>query len=261
VLDVADSLHWFSEMMRHWAGWTTVFRLSGTAAAALADRPAEATHLGYQSWAWAECDPDVERSAACAARAVEIATAVGDDRLQGWACFYAANTSLIFDRYEEGLAQATRAAGHFDRTDDRDGQTQAQLTRAVCLRLLGRNAESLAGYEAILGLLRSPGGRPAGFVGITTEAGVLAGIGTTAHALGDDGRALAALAEALRVGDTDPRPITPVLVRVMLARVLRALGRTPEALDRLQECRAIERAAGMPPDPALTAMIEEYERG
>ncbi len=51
VIDVAESLHWFSDWWVHWGHWHEVFSLAVQAARALGDDDALATQLGYLSWA------------------------------------------------------------------------------------------------------------------------------------------------------------------------------------------------------------------
>ena len=51
VIDVAESLHWFSDWWVHWGHWHEVFSLAVQAARVLGDDHALATQLGYLSWA------------------------------------------------------------------------------------------------------------------------------------------------------------------------------------------------------------------
>ncbi|MFC7643325.1 hypothetical protein ACFQX6_22675 [Streptosporangium lutulentum] len=73
VVEVAESMHWFSDQWIQWGHWTEVFELSSGASRAMGDRLQEAVHLNYLSWALSECEGRGEEGEATALRALELA--------------------------------------------------------------------------------------------------------------------------------------------------------------------------------------------
>lgn len=149
VVDVADSLHWFSDRWSDWGRWRDLFALSVAAARALGDARLEGVHLGYLAWAELVERAD-EAAAVRAARASgRAARAAGDRSVQGWALFYEAWARSNGGDHEAARVPLAEAASVFTEIDDVDGRRQATLLLAVVVGRLGDTAVAAAAFDAI----------------------------------------------------------------------------------------------------------------
>ncbi|MFC7646196.1 NB-ARC domain-containing protein [Streptosporangium lutulentum] len=73
VVEMAESMHWFSDHWIAWGHWSEVFELSAGAAHALGDPRREAVHLNLLCWALSACEGRNEEGEATALRALELA--------------------------------------------------------------------------------------------------------------------------------------------------------------------------------------------
>ncbi|MGN7223778.1 AAA family ATPase [Curtobacterium flaccumfaciens] len=149
VVDVADSLHWFSDRWSDWGRWRDLFALSVTAARALGDARLEGVHLGYL--AWAELIERADEAAAVrAARASgRAARAAGDRSVQGWALIYEAWARSNGGDHEAARVRASESVAVFSAADDVDGRRQATVLLAVVVGRLGDTAVAAAAFDAI----------------------------------------------------------------------------------------------------------------
>ena len=133
VVDVADSLHWFSELWTDWGHWQEFFELAVVSARALGDQRLEAMHLGYLVWAQVHETYDRDLPRRTALLAIEAADLSGDAQQRGWANSYAAWTHFLLDREEEAAEHSRIAIGHFGSADDLDSAAEAMwiLTSAT----------------------------------------------------------------------------------------------------------------------------------
>ncbi|WP_433234968.1 helix-turn-helix domain-containing protein [Streptosporangium sp. CA-135522] len=159
VVEVAEAMHWFSDLWMHWGHWPEVFDLSATAARAMGDRTQEAVHLNYLSWARTYCQARYGEAEATALRALELARDVGDVRQQGWALTYA--TWALWGRddqpsRETALSHTRQAAECFQQAGDTEGYAQAMVSVGNCLRRIGRVEESVRHNLALVDRLRDP---------------------------------------------------------------------------------------------------------
>ncbi|GAA2215834.1 hypothetical protein GCM10009850_113020 [Nonomuraea monospora] len=162
VVEVAESMHWFSDRWTHWGHWQEVFELSRRAAQALKEPGLEATHANYLSWALSTCEGRHEEGIRAALEALEVATKAGDVRQQGWALNYAAWAAKTLPDFERGAGYASRAATLFQQAGDMDGYPQAMGIWGECLHRLGRLDEALSQHLKLIATLRDPayGGSP-----------------------------------------------------------------------------------------------------
>ncbi|MFI2709271.1 helix-turn-helix domain-containing protein [Micromonospora sp. NPDC018662] len=156
VIDVAESLHWFSDLWPHWGHWHEVFALSVEAADRLDDDHLRAVHLGYLAWAHISCRGEFDVGFRHAERAAECAGRAGDARQQGWARFYCAWARLEAGRYADALAYARESADRFRQARDWDGLPQALLGIGQSLGGLERDDEAVAAYQEVTAVVRSP---------------------------------------------------------------------------------------------------------
>ncbi|MFC3455540.1 ATP-binding protein [Amycolatopsis speibonae] len=88
VLDLAESMHWYSEIGGTASTWRDVFELAVTSAVAIGSKRDEAVHLNYLAWVQASLCDQAEESVKMAHRAWDAAVEAGDRREQGWARIY-----------------------------------------------------------------------------------------------------------------------------------------------------------------------------
>lgn len=155
VADVADALHWYSDVWVPWGHWTELFSLAVEASRRLNDPRLQATHLGYLSWAI-----NVERGDYLAAReigeqALAAATAAGDYEQRGWANFYIAWACRKAGDLDAATAAIRESVEAFTETDEDDGLAIAISSLARVLDLQGLHDESIAELNAILARLQS----------------------------------------------------------------------------------------------------------
>ncbi|NUT45177.1 MAG: tetratricopeptide repeat protein, partial [Thermoactinospora sp.] len=255
VAEVAEAMHWFSDLWMHWGHWPEVFGLSAAAARALGDRELEAVHLNYLSWAQTYCLARFGEAERTALRALELARQSGDLRQQGWSLTYA--TWALWGRQDQeskvtALEHIRRAAECFQRAGDADGLAQALVGIGNCLRRLGRLEEALSHTLAVVERLRDPsfGGSPA-VVGHAVGAG-LDVVGETYLDLGRWQEAADHYRQAL--SELRGRPITRALALSLthLGRALVHLGRTEEAREAFREAVDLYEAAD---DDARAAVV------
>jgi len=91
VLEVAESMHWFSDRRAAWRSWIDVFSWSSDAAQRLGDDRLQAVHRNYLAWALT-VHRRYDAAAAMAERAGTLARSAGDVREEAWAHRYAATS-------------------------------------------------------------------------------------------------------------------------------------------------------------------------
>jgi len=155
VVDVAEAMHWYSDLSigaRHWA---EVFQLSRDCAARLADRGQEIDHLSYLSWALTVCAGRPEDGATAAMEAHDLALATGDRRRQAWALRYANDSWRRIGAYDKALTAAERAVDLFDQVDDDTGYVTMRVGLGLVLSSLERFEDALATFRSAVEALES----------------------------------------------------------------------------------------------------------
>ncbi|MEV4160032.1 ATP-binding protein [Nonomuraea dietziae] len=239
VVEVAEAMHWFSDLWMHWGHWPEVFDLSSRAARAMGDRAQEAAHLNYLSWARTYCQARFDEAEATALRALELAREIGDVRQQGWSLIYATWSLWARDDQpskESGLRYTRQAAECFQQAGDTEGYAQAMSSMGNCLRRLGRVEESVRHNLALVERLRDPafGGSPA----IVNQA-----VGATLDLVGDGYSALGRWQEAAdhyrqALREMSERPISRAV-----ATTLTSLGKALVQLEQVEQAREAFREA------------------
>ncbi|MEV0586182.1 helix-turn-helix domain-containing protein [Nonomuraea sp. NPDC050310] len=245
VVEVAESMHWFSDQWIAWGNWREIFELSSTAARAMGDKLQEAVHLNYLSWALRICEGRAAEAEAAALRAMALAEEIGDLRQQGWALVYA--TWAIDDdpaNWARELDYISRAGELLRQAGDLEGYPQAETGHISVLRRLGRREESLERNLALVATLRDPeyGGSP---------AIVAFSLGTALDHLGDNYAELGRWAEAIdsyeqALIELQAHPIGLAFgrSRLNLARALWHVGRAGEARAAFAEAARQFRLSG-----------------
>ncbi|MFJ4103723.1 ATP-binding protein [Amycolatopsis japonica] len=88
VLDLAESMHWYSEIGGTASVWYDVFGLAVDSAIALGSKRDEAVHRNYLSWVQASLRDRADESIRMARLAWDAAVEADDQREQGWARVY-----------------------------------------------------------------------------------------------------------------------------------------------------------------------------
>jgi transcriptional regulator with XRE-family HTH domain/tetratricopeptide (TPR) repeat protein len=150
VVDVADSLHWFSEVWADWGHWFEFFSLSAASARALGDQRLVAMHLGYVVWSsWLERG-DNEESARFAEEAISAAVASGDELQIGWSHFYLGVTLRRLGRFDEGIGVVRKSLSAFTSAGDQDGAAQSMILLAQFHDGLGDHEAAVRDFESVI---------------------------------------------------------------------------------------------------------------
>ncbi|MDP4509292.1 ATP-binding protein [Nonomuraea turcica] len=256
VVEVAESMHWFSDQWIPWGHWREVFDLSSSAARAMGDRLQEAVHLNYLSWALHRCEGRAEDAEAAALRALDLAREVGDVRQQGWALVYA--TWAIRDdpaNLERELDYIRRAADLLLQAGDLEGYPQAMTAYTSALRRAGRVEEAVERCLELVTMLRDPGygGSPAI---VSFSLGTALGrLGSAYLALERWEEAVDAFQQALPELRAHPIALALGGTQRGLGTALRQVGRVEEARHALTEAVRLFEASG-DTEPAAEARRE-----
>ncbi len=182
-------------------------------------------------------------------RLLDLATAAGDRRHQGWA-----RVGMAWDAWREGRAAEAvgdyrRAASLFRAAGEREGEIWAQNGLGGALSRGGDYAGAVACYRRAAELART-----AGFA--TVEIMALNNLGSLEYGLGDPGRARARFARALDLARRAGQVREAVIPAVNLAICQADLGRLVEAAATLDSCLAQARRHGLR-DLQAMALIEQ----
>ena len=138
VVDVAESLHWYSDRTYGTEPWGLVFGLSRDCAGRLPDRRQEITHTSYLAWALSACEMRFEESAAVALGAHRLAVQLGDLKEQADALRYAGQSLSLAGRNEEALDLLRQSLALTGKIDDHDTYVQTLVGIGMTLGRLGQ---------------------------------------------------------------------------------------------------------------------------
>lgn len=150
VVDVADALHWYSDVWLSWGNWHRFFSLAVTAATNLGDPKMEATHLGYLAWAEIVETGDRERAVLTARAARDAARRADDPAQEGWANYYVGWACWLLSRVVEAAAAAADAIDAFSRAGETVGVENARLLATMIRNTRGEHLAAIDQMEATL---------------------------------------------------------------------------------------------------------------
>lgn len=240
VLDVADALHWFSDLWIPWGHWYEFFALSAEAARRLDDLRLEAMHLGYLSWAALIERADPIGARALAQRAGAAAVRAGDRGQEGWALFYeawalsGAGAGARLDPvpssdHREASDIAARAVSAFADAGDRDGAQQAVGLLADALLKAGDDERAVVVLSGLVDDAREARSGPDVSVATLTLTSALNSLAVALTRLGRTDEAVDAALEAGRVSAELGFRFGVVVAGRSRGDALLAAGRTAEA--------------------------------
>ena len=197
VVDVADALHWLSDIWLQWGHWYDLFSLAVASAEALGDKQLEATHLGYVAWTEMEERADMPGALKTAQRALAAADLADDDRQRGWANFYITSAHRLMEQREPAAAAAKLAIAQFHAVGDSDGEAQALLQLAHVRSEQGEAELTIRELQAFLPQIRAGGMSP--LVQNITEFSLRRTLSVAYRELAQWDRALDELTTALQI--------------------------------------------------------------
>lgn len=229
VVEVAESLHWYSDLWMHWGHWHEVFESAVQAAERLGDDDALATQLGYLAWAEDATRNDPKRGLEHATRALAVARRADNATQEAWALDYMSRCETDLGHPEKALEHVLAARACFESAGDREGLMQAHRGVGMILGELGRFKEAIAADRAALALLDDPDHSVPRDVAMTTRVPALSMIARNLARLGDGEAALAAASQALSAVDDADAPQYKALCLRARAHALAAMGQVEAA--------------------------------
>ncbi|OMI85994.1 transcriptional regulator [Streptomyces sp. M1013] len=230
VVEVAESLHWFSDQWIFWGHWPEVFATAARCAQTLGDPVLTATHLNYLAWARLLCEERYRESLVHSDRALALARSAHDIRQQAWAHFYQAWAHRKLAEYETAADHMRRAGRLFEAADDPEGSLTALHGVALILSESGRSEDAIDAFRGALRFLETAGDHVEPHAADFARAGLYAGLAYSCRQLGRTEEAITHLRAAIdlngRTGNTG-----------LQSRDLHLLGEILLSMERTAEAR------------------------
>ncbi|MDQ0767043.1 ATP-binding protein [Streptomyces canus] len=239
VVEVAESLHWFSDQWIFWGHWTEVFSLAARSAQALGDDVLRATQLNYHAWTLIVCEGSPEDSLPVAREALSAAERGKDSRQQAWAYYYLGWAQRVREFHEEAAEYYSRAIPLFASVGDLHGSLQARHGFAHNLLLQGEGAAALHAFQRILTFLDESGELIEPYIAETSRIGVTSGMGRSLGLLDQWDEAVAYVRDAVSLSDGLGNLPVKSLHLLHLGDVLLSAGRADEAREAFRTCLAL----------------------
>ncbi|MFF8908184.1 ATP-binding protein [Streptomyces olivaceoviridis] len=249
VVEVAESLHWFSDQWMFWGHWPEVFGTAVRSAEALGDPLLEATQLNYYAWALMICEGRPRDSLPYAARALAAARRADDAGQQAWAHSYAAWAHHVLDENGPAAEHSAHAVALFEAAGDLHGMLQALISRGLALKGAGRDEEAIEANRQVLTRLDEAGDRVEPHIAAFTRASALAGLGGGYARLGRWEEAVEYLRASVAQSRTDGNIALESRYLLALGDVLLEAGHPAEAREAFTRCVAL----GSDADPQRVA--------
>ncbi|WP_235614523.1 ATP-binding protein [Streptomyces ambofaciens] len=253
VVEVAESLHWFSDQWIFWGHWPEVFATAARSARALDDPLLEATQLNYHAWAVLLCEGRPRDSLPLSARALAAAERAEDPAQQAWAHQYQGWAYRLLGESEAALVHNRRAAELFGAAGDLLGSLQSMHTHALVLEGQNRTEEALVSYRRTLDHLTEVEDRVEPHAAAMTRLGLHSGLGCCYARLGRWQEAVDHLRTAVGICRSGGNTALESRQLTLLGDALLSAGRPAEARA------AFDRCAGLGPDadPRRVALARE----
>ncbi|MEU3414105.1 tetratricopeptide repeat protein [Streptomyces sp. NPDC006658] len=239
VVEVAESLHWFSDQWIFWGHWPEIFETAVRSAEALGDPLLEATQLNYYAWAVLLCEGRPRDSLEYSARALAAARLAGDRVQQAWAHQYAGWAHHLLGESGPAFEHNTHATALFDAAGDLPGLLQALLGRAQDLEGDRRGEEAAEAYQQALARLDEAGDRVERHIAAVTRVNALAGLGRAYVRLGRWDEAVRHLRISVELCHADGNVALESRYLRSLGDALLGAGREAEAREAFTRCIAL----------------------
>ncbi|MGW2477063.1 ATP-binding protein [Streptomyces sp. NPDC001665] len=224
VVEVVESLHWFSDQWIFWGHWSEVFRTAVRSARALGDPLLEATQLNYLAWALLICEGRHRDSIELSAQALAAARRADDLRQQGWAHYYSAWALGLLGDHAAAAPHNRETTRLFASVGDLHGTLQAMSNTAQNLSLAGRHEESITEIQRTLAFLDQNGDRVEAHIAAFTRTTLEMNLGLAYAALGKRSEAAEHLLAAADLWRDSGNHGMESRALVRLGDVLRAAG-------------------------------------
>jgi tetratricopeptide (TPR) repeat protein/transcriptional regulator with XRE-family HTH domain len=231
VVEVAESLHWFSDQWIYWGHWPEVFATAAGSAHALGDAVLEATHLNYLAWARLMCEGRYRESLTHSAGALALAEAAADTGQQAWAHFYQAWAYRRLAEYGTAAGHMRRAGSLFESVGDPQGSLTARQGLASILSASGRAEEALDAFRAALRFLDEAGEGIEPHAADFARSGLHSGMAHSCEQLGKTEDAVGHLRRAVELSARSGNAGLESRDLDTLGRILLGTGRTAEARE------------------------------
>ncbi|MFF9090930.1 ATP-binding protein [Streptomyces sp. NPDC014991] len=231
VVEVAESLHWFSDQWIFWGHWPEVYATAVDCARVLGDPVLEATQLNYLAWARLLCEGRHRDSLTLSARALALAQVAADTTQQAWAHFYRAWALSSLSEYEAAADHMSRAGHLFASLEDAQGSLTALHGSAMILSSSGRNEEAAEAFQHALAFLEEAGDRIEIHCAEFTRAEIHAGIAHVSRQLNKWDEAVVHLRKSIGLSSKSGNTALESRSLDKLGRVLLGMGRTAEARE------------------------------
>lgn len=244
VLDLAESMHWYSEIGGTASAWHDVFDLAVKSAIAIGSKRDEAVHRNYLAWTLSSLLGRANESARMAQQAWDAAVAADDLCEQAWARIYFVSAQFNDGRPPASSDLLDEAIRLFGEAEDPVGLHVARAMRATHLQTKGRFEDAAEEFDVCLRYFRR--GQGSTSVDDSTCAYLLLRCAQNLVALGSRDVALSRCEEALELFRTHGAVIGQARALQAAGRLLRMRGDHDDARARLTEALALFERTGQP---------------
>lgn len=264
VLDVADALHWYSDLWSQWGHWRDLFAIATASARRLGDRRLEAVHLGYVAWAELRERADETAAVAVARDARVAAIAAGDRTQESWALLYEAWASSRLPRHApSALETVHHSLAAFTESGDTLGRAQAENLVTIVLERIGDDAAALVALQGVIERARAAHQHDPSTIASFTLASALHNAARLLRGAGDLPGSLRAADEALELASAAGWNVGRILGLLERGDTLEALGRPSTAHEdftRSLQLLDAENETGYASE-WRAALVERLDRG
>ncbi|SMC96431.1 ATP-binding protein [Lentzea albidocapillata] len=242
VLDLAASMHWYSEIGGTANTWHDVFDLAVKSAIAIGSKRDEAVHRNYLAWTLCSLMGRPNESARMAQKAWDAAEAAGDLREQAWARIYFVSAQLNDGKPPASSATFDEAIRLFSEADYPLGVHVARAMRATYLHTQGQLEDAAEEFGICLRYFRQAQGSTS--VDDSSCAYLLLRSAQNLAALGSREEALSQSEEALELFQAHGAVIGQARALQAAGSLLRMRGDHVDARARLTEALALFERTG-----------------
>ncbi len=262
VLELAEAMHWYSEIGGNAATWHEVFGLALKSALAIGSKRDEAVQRNYLAWVLSTLMGHTNDAVRMAQLAWEAAVDAGDLREQGWARVYLANARLQGGSPPESRGPFDEAITLFAEADYPLGLHVARSMRATYRHASGDFDEAATEFDLCVRYFRQPRESPRTPVDDTNYSYLLLRSAKNLAALNAFGTALGQCEEALELFRSHGAIMGQARALQASGRLLHRQGDHATARDRLTEALSLFERVGQPQSQVdtlcdLTALSEE----